>query len=477
MGEVTLSGGRRGVTLSGRWGDVRGMGGGDTVTVSRKGNAIDFVINYIYSHPVPFSPFHLCPVMSLSNSTFDLPHPFPPHLCPLPPSVSTPVYSPGSVPVSRRRSGTPGGASIDDNFLASMIFDTPTKPTSSAGLQKSPHHKSTSALSDVQTSTPPPSKPHLSSSARGKSHTLAVTESPSYLSSIGGGYADDLELSPSSSIASGGNASFTAGGQQVRGTPGGMDLAEEIMMHFGGPDGARSPTGSHSSAHKPDHSRNFELPTASSPVTRYKRATSPTIGFPTESRHQFVLSHDTHPPSHMAGGRPQQRSHSPDFPVGRDPYSSSYHPPSMMNQAAVASGYHQKSRTPTKPGGGQPNQYQKQRSMGGGVSPHNHHPHYQDDMDPQMRYQLQGSKTMPNPSRNPLSPGPGHGHGNPPMSSGGGGGGGGLPEGVGGQQQQQQQGPPRRGGRKVSEQEMGLLEVLNMWDKSNQNPFGDGTLV
>ena len=37
---------------------------------------------------------------------------------------------PGSVPVSHRRSGTPGGGSIDDNFLASMIFDTPTKPTS-----------------------------------------------------------------------------------------------------------------------------------------------------------------------------------------------------------------------------------------------------------------------------------------------------------------------------------------------------------
>lgn len=294
-----------------------------------------------------------------------------------------------------------------------------------------------------------------------------MTESPSYLSSIGGGYADDFELSPSSSIASG-HASFIMGGHQIRGTPGGMDMADEIMMHFGGADGTRSPTGSHNSAHKADHpGRNFELPTASSPVTRYKRATSPTIGFPTESRHQFVLSHDTHP-QHMAaaGGshRSHQRSHSPDFPVGREPYSSSYHPPSMMNQAAVASGYHQKSHTPTKPGG-QPN-YQQQRSVGV-TSPHNHHPYYQDDMDPQMRYKLQGSKTMPNPSRN--NPG----HGNPPMLSGGGGGG--FPEGVGGQQQQQ--GPPRRGPRKASEQEMGLLEVLNMWDKSNQNPFGDGTLV
>ncbi|MCG8625012.1 MAG: hypothetical protein MJE68_23805 [Proteobacteria bacterium] len=70
---------------------------------------------------------------------------------------------PGSVPVNCRRSGTPGGGSIDDNFLVSMIFDTPTKPTSHnttpqpSNLQKSPLHKSTSALNDMPsaTSTPP----------------------------------------------------------------------------------------------------------------------------------------------------------------------------------------------------------------------------------------------------------------------------------------------------------------------------------
>lgn len=398
--------------------------------------------------------------------SFLTPIPFPPLTfhSPFTLSVSTP---PGSVPVSRRRSGTPGGASIDDNFLASMIFDTPTKPTSSMGLQKSPHHKSTSALSDVQTSTTPSSKPHPSShtgSAKGKSNTLAVTESRSYLSSIGG-YTDDFDLSPSSSIASA-NTSFVSnsGGQQIRGTlgyqGGGMDLADEILIHFGGIDGrqSKSPTGSHNSAHKQDHAHRYELPAASSPVTRYKRASSPTIGFPTESRQKFV--HDAHP--HM-GGR-QRRSHSPDFTVGsRDPYSSSSNSPNMMNQSAVSSGYHQKSRIPTKSGGApQSHHYKQQRSVGSAV-PHNHY--QQDDMDME-RYRVQGSKTMPNPSRNPLSPG----HGNPPMSSGGGG----LPEGVGGQQQQ---GPPHRGPRKVSEQEMGLLEVLNMWDKSNQNPFGDGTLV
>lgn len=363
-----------------------------------------------------------------------------------------------------------------------MIFDTPTKPSGGGGggLLKSPHHKSTSALSDVQMTTPPSSK-HLAPSHRGKSQTLAATESPSYLSSIGG-YQDDFELSPSSSIASG-NTSFVSntgggGGQQIRGSPGyqsgAMNLEDEIMHHLGGLDDSHSrssPTGSYSSAHKQDHAHHFELPTASSPITRYKRASSPTIGFPTESsHHQFVLSHETHPRS--AGHHPEKRrSHSPDFTGGvRDPYPASYNPPSAMNQAAVASGYHQKSRIPTKSGSS--HHYQQQRSVGG-VSPHgrHHQGERQREMDPreaQMRYnRAQGSKTMPNPSRNP-------GHGNPPMMSGGGGAGG-MPEGVGGQQKNQ--GPPQRGPRKASDQEMGLLEVLNMWDKSNQNPFGDGTLV
>jgi hypothetical protein len=74
----------------------------------------------------------------------------------------------GSVPVSRRRSGTPGGGSIDDNFLTSMIFDMPTKPTSHnttpqpSNLQKSPLHKNTSALNDMPsaTSTPPTGSLH-----------------------------------------------------------------------------------------------------------------------------------------------------------------------------------------------------------------------------------------------------------------------------------------------------------------------------
>lgn len=419
--------------------------------------------------------------------------------------------SPGSVPVSRRRSGTPGGASIDDNFLASMIFDTPTKPKNSpGGLQKSPHHKSTSALSDVQMTSPTSAKLHPSPApSKGKSYTLSVTESSSYLSSIGG-YTDEYELSPSSSIASG-SASFVsssgAGGQQIRGTPGynqvgvgggdtslgghSMDLADEILQHFSGEDQrlhhSRSPTGSYNSAHKGgDHApHHIDLPVSSSPISRYKRASSPTIGLPTEtSRHQFAPSHDNQPHHHHSGsghssrGGPHveaRRSHSPDYPPGGSGGGNNNNPP--YSHAAVASGYHQKSLIPQKVGA-PPNQhsYQQQRSVGG-VPPHNHFhqgggSHEIDPREAQRRYLAQGSKTMPNPSRtNPLSPSGNSGSATSAVAVGAVPGTGPAGEGPGGQP------PSQRGPRKASDQEMGLLEVLNMWDKSNKNPFGDGTLV
>lgn len=407
------------------------------------------------------------------------------------PSCPTP---PGSVPVSRRRSGTPGGASIDDNFLASMIFDTPPKPSSSSsGMLKSPHHKSTSALSDVQTSTPSSSKSHY----KGKSHTLAVTESPSYLSSISVGYVDefDQDLSPSSSIASG-NASFVSntpstGVQHSRGAAGysggntsrvsvgssggafgNLDLAGEIIQQLGGRR-VSSPTGSFNSPRKPEHprqelSRHMDIPTSSSPITRYKRAASPTIVFPTDSQRQFVVTYEGHAPhpAHMSRQHDLRRSRSPDFPQRAVPYPSSYHPPSMIQQA------HAQHKTV-------PQQHHQYGGVGGAPSGHTHHNQQQQQQhtvanhqhegggDPrspgsatgQMRY-ASGSKTLPANASQSRIPPPGHEEGVAP----------GAPE---------QPKLVSRGTRKASDQEMGLLEVLNMWDKSNKSPFGsgDGTLV
>ena len=82
-----------------------------------------------------------------------------------------------------------------------------------------------------------------------------------------------------------------------------------------------------------------------------------------------------------------------------------------------------------------------------------------------------GSKTMSSASRTQQHP-PG-GHGNTPAAAMSAAPSVGPPVGTG----EPGAMPLHRGPRKASDQEMGLLEVLNMWDKSNKNPFGDGTLV
>lgn len=396
-----------------------------------------------------------------------------------------------------------------------MIFDTPPKQSTPSSLQKSPHHKSTSALSDVQMTTPT-SKGAASShlSVKGKVHTLAPTDSPSYLSSIGG-YTDDFDLSPSSSIASGGNVSFVSnsgsGVQQNRGAPGyhggggdgtrgglggatlgNLDLADEILQHMsgGGEIHSHSPTGNYhssssssstSSSHKHVQGRRVDIPAASSPVTRYKRASSPTIGFPTDSRQHFVLdNHTHHMTQHHRDGR---RSHSPDLAGGRG-HEASYNPPSM----AVAG--HRKQSNLQKSSKQQPQQHyqQQQQRVGGGVAlggvaPANHFHmtgggmERKQDVDPRGEPRFvgaaHGSKTLPSTSRTQQHPPGGHGNTTAaamsaaPSMGPGAGPGAGEPGAV----------PHHRGPRKASDQEMGLLEVLNMWDKSNKNPFGDGTLV
>ncbi len=468
--------------------------------------------------------------------------------------------------MSRRRSGTPGGASIDDNFLASMIFDTPPKHTGSnpSTLQKSPHHKSTSALSDIQTNLAPSSKttpsspvPPLHHPHGRKSHTLAVTDSPSYLSSIGG-YADEFDdLSPDSSSVSSANASFISGysggggnGGGGRGGPsavtiggggGGMnsrnfDLADEFLQHFsggnsgggggGGGGGGRigerpsnSPTGSYSSPRKPSdpgyHGKgHIEIPTSSSSsssISRYKRASSPTVGYPADS-HQQVVSreevgsgHAHHHAHHAAKHGDIRQSRSPEAQhremgvAHHREMAGSYNPPGVMEY-----GYQKQLSHPKVI------HHQHREGGGGGMvgaaeraSPSNHHHHHhprnttppQHQNDPRLppppssaaqansKYRALspggGSKNSqsriptnaaaPPPPHGP-NPGPGGVGGSQPGPAGGGGGGpisaeSGLPPST------------ARGPRKASDQEMGILEVLNMWDKSSKNPFGDGTLV
>ena len=381
------------------------------------------------------------------------------------------------------------------------------------GLQKSPHHKSTSALSDVQTShTPPPSlKPQYNKT---KSHTLAATDSPSYLSSISTSYADefDQDLSPSSSIASG-NIGFISPSMVNRSTGGppytsssavggsgissrghgGVGNFEDEVMQLVPQQRVTSPTGSYdsprvqhntstSSSHASSRAH-VDIPASSSPITRYKRATSPTINFPTESHRQFVVAqHDrdgrahhgmAHAPHMSVGGR---RSHSPDFPPREGGYSSSYHPPGMMHQAAKiktlppSQNYNQYVGGGAPPGHAYPNQ-QPHTGQGRGSSRKDNYYQEGDPRSPgsassaQMRY-AGGSKTLPASASSQGRPHPPSNHA---PATGVTGGNSTTPE---------QAVPPQyRGPRKASDQEIGLLDMLNVWDKSNKSPFGDGTLV
>ena len=363
---------------------------------------------------------------------------------PLPAVSSTMYNAPGSVPVSRRRSGTPGGASIDDSILANMIFDNAPKSSSPGGmggvnnnssaglggggsgtnLQKSPHHKSTSALSDVQTNNSSATSgkrgsttnaPYSGSSSAhsGRAHTLAVTDSPSYLSSIGGGtYADDYEgASPPSSGFSSANTSFTSsnyggnhsnvhgshhgitsGGSGFRGD---FDLGDDILQHFagggsGGNSHSSSPTGysaiSHGSGGSSSGHHHRSDVASGSPVTHYKRASSPILTFPTDSQKGYLAGHGERAGRGGGGGvgsgsgkhahhhHQQHYPHVKDINRSRSPdlqhhhlmsgYSSSYHAPSILdhqpnNAAAVAYRHH--SSTHQHPTGG--------TTRTGGVSP------------------------------------------------------------------------------------------------------------
>ena len=216
---------------------------------------------------------------------------------------------PGSAPSIRRRSGTPGGASIDDTFLANMIFDTPNKSANtSSSLQKSPHHKSTSALNDVTAPAPhTASHPHTShphSAAFPNPSFASEFESPSYLANLTSGFADEFDSSPNASIVSGQSNVFSKSGsrhsnQALRD----FDLTEDILQHF-----SMNETPVHRHANpKPAYNspvKDVDIPATSSPVTRYKRSSSPAMIITDRTRYRSTspleeAAHSYHPPSHL----------------------------------------------------------------------------------------------------------------------------------------------------------------------------------
>ena len=325
---------------------------------------------------------------------------------------------PGSVPTSRRRSGTPGGGSIDDNFLASMIFDTPTKPTShgtsSPSLQKSPLHKSTSALNEmpVATSTPPngsfalPSSggqytPGGSSNYQGYSHMQVPGHEHSYSDynrfgydamtrfMVGGGdpYADEYDISPpGSTVSASGRSSVFSPPSNVsrRSDQQGLrdfDLADEFLQHFSSSRGHQQPhyiSGeNHTHAgpppnvkseqsfarlqgggHRLNTSDNVVIPANSSPVTRYKRASSPNLGFPAEGRPGYIVSNRG------------QREYSPEsYNTTHVPYGHQDHQQSLYAQEPY--------RSPHSTSGVLPHSYQTPSPIATAAGIHsNHAQHY-----------------------------------------------------------------------------------------------------
>ena len=474
------------------------------------------------------------------------------------------------MPVSRRRSGTPGGGSIDDNFLASMIFDTPTKPTShdasSPSLQKSPLHKSTSALNEmpVATSTPPSSSfaftssggPNqqytLGSSSNYQGHSRLQTpgyehtysdynrfgHDPTARFNVGGvdSYADEYDISPPGSIvsASGVGSLFSPSNISRRSDHQGLrefDLADEFFQHISNSRGHQqpqystsgenhAPTGppptvrsEHSFArlqaggYRSNVSDNVAIPTSSSPISRYKRASSPNIGFPAAGQPSYIVSNrgqrEYSPESYNSRQMPYgcQDHQQPQYAQEpyRNPHSTSgvhthsYQTPSPIATAAgVHSNYAQQypsppsvQRTPTK------------------ASPHS-------------RIPVLSRKAAPNHQSSPQKPQSLTGHTGqtrnaalwyddnsgiePPRAAQGydqlkrvSGGGHVTAAGSGGGQrivnhpvagQVPTNAPPQQPHpqgitmpRQHSEECYNVQEMLNIWDNSSKSPFGEGTLV
>lgn len=321
------------------------------------------------------------------------------------------------------------------------------------GLQKSPHHKSTSALNDLISQHPQPpvsasnSHLHVPLSAtqsllyQQNKHTSVhsetsaasdFSESPSF------GYPDDLELSPPSSVLSA-NASVVSQGrkwddhQRLRD----FDLAEEYLQHFGRDQRERhSPivtTGVGSTGKPPAQRQNqpfvssgqhFNYPTPS-PTSRYqqKRSSTPELTLEQSGYHYRTSSPDPYLPA-------------PDFLQ----YSSSYQPPSHMQQAR---------------GGGAGNMPQRGGGGAGHPGPRQSVPHaasgYKASSGASCWYDNEFEYSGHEMNFHRHTPPPGARSMDAPN--------------------------PRAKLRKASEESYDLQEMLRIWAESKQNPFGEGTLV
>ena len=226
------------------------------------------------------------------------------------------------------RTGPSG--SVDDTYIANIIWDSPSHPSHEAlhppPLQKSPLHKSTSALSDLKdvgaatTATPSSSsanykgQPRLNpgnSRSHGTDYHNTSTPSSSYRT------ADDLNVSGVSSRNQG------MGLREI-------DLTNEIFQHFSRTrkEVTPPPTAAVPNYLSPRQNAQFSVPRTSSPIRRTSspdvlrgdqrnRSSSPDVFLPTPEHH-----YQQQPVSHS-----HSNSYNPVSP-GRNAYSN---PPSRSN--------------------------------------------------------------------------------------------------------------------------------------------------
>lgn len=213
------------------------------------------------------------------------------------------------------RTGPSG--SVDDTYIANIIWDSPPRPDApvdpSSGLQKSPLHKSTSALTDIHEDGGPPG---VQSSANYQGHPYVT--SPNSRSYSSNHHSTSVSNHQHHEGSSSGRRNPSGGGLPD------FNLTDEIFQHFlrsnkqvtpppsGIPDyiSPRQPS-SESYSH-------FPMPNTSSPI---KRTSSPDMGVripPRGDQHARSNSPDVFlpTPEHLHWQQPMSHS-----------YSNSYHPP------------------------------------------------------------------------------------------------------------------------------------------------------
>ena len=263
---------------------------------------------------------------------------------------------PGSV-LGGSRMGHSGG-SVDDTMIASLIWDSPSHPAphdpaSTSGLQKSPLHKSTSALTDLQdvpmtTSTLGAhvnyqGHPHLAPHNSREYHNRSTSYRP----------PEDMFSPPPLTPVS---AGLAAPPRNHGGLPE-FDLTDEIFQHFSGRSrrDVTPPTTARHDYHLsprqtsgPELRTHFPLPPhfSSSPI---KRTSSPDIG--TRHLHGDQRARSNSPdmylptPEHYHYRQQQQQQQ----PTAHS-YSNSYHSGGTPSRNAH-------SNPPSRPGSGSKGNY------------------------------------------------------------------------------------------------------------------------